>query len=47
MYASFYRQMRDAGVYLAPSGFECTMVSFAHTERDFDQALEAVRNVQL
>ncbi|TVM17984.1 glutamate-1-semialdehyde-2,1-aminomutase [Oceanidesulfovibrio indonesiensis] len=47
MYASFYRQMRDAGVYLAPSGFECTMVSFAHTERDFDQALEAVRNVHL
>lgn len=47
MYASFYRQMRDAGIYLAPSGFECTMVSFAHTERDFDQALEAARNVHL
>ncbi|QJT09310.1 glutamate-1-semialdehyde 2,1-aminomutase [Oceanidesulfovibrio marinus] len=46
MYASYYRQMRDAGVYLAPSGFECTMVSFAHTEQDFEQALEAAGKVE-
>jgi glutamate-1-semialdehyde 2,1-aminomutase len=45
-YASFYRQMRDAGIYLAPSGYECTMVSFAHDERDFEQALTAAKNVQ-
>lgn len=44
-FASFYRQMRDKGVYLAPSGFECAMVSFAHSEDDFSKALEAAKEV--
>jgi glutamate-1-semialdehyde 2,1-aminomutase len=43
LYASFYRQMRDQGIYLAPSGFECAFTSFAHTEEDFQQTLEAAR----
>jgi len=44
-YASFYRQMREQGVYLAPSGFECAMCSFAHTSEDFDKVLAAARQV--
>ncbi len=46
-YARFYQQMRAQGVYLAPSGFECAMVSLAHTQEDFDRTLEAVRNTTL
>lgn len=46
-YASFYIQMRDQGVYLAPSGFECAMVSFAHTAEDFAKTLHAARQVTL
>jgi glutamate-1-semialdehyde 2,1-aminomutase len=44
-YASFFRQMREHGVFLAPSGFECAMLSFAHTAADFDKVLEAARRV--
>ncbi|CAM2061656.1 glutamate-1-semialdehyde 2,1-aminomutase [Desulfovibrionales bacterium] len=42
-YANFYRQMRSAGVYLAPSGFETAMVSFAHTDADLKQTLDAAQ----
>lgn len=45
-YSSFYRQMRAAGINLAPSGFECSFTSFAHTEEDYDKFLSAVRKVQ-
>jgi len=45
-YASFYRQMRDQGIYLAPSGFECAFTSFAHTRHDFDKTLAAAENVK-
>ncbi len=37
--------MRQQGVYLAPSGFETGMVSFAHTDDDFSKALDAARKV--
>jgi len=40
-YAAFYRNMRRQGVYLAPSAFETGMVSFAHTEEDFEKTLKA------
>jgi glutamate-1-semialdehyde 2,1-aminomutase len=50
LYASFFRGMLERGVYLAPSQFEATFVSLAHTEADVDftiraaeSALEAVR----
>ncbi len=42
-YATFFRHMRKHDVYLAPSAFECAMVSFAHTDSDFDKTLEAAR----
>lgn len=41
-YARFYGHMRQQGVYLAPSAFETAFLSFAHTDADLDQTLEAV-----
>ncbi|OIN99764.1 MAG: glutamate-1-semialdehyde-2,1-aminomutase [Desulfovibrionaceae bacterium CG1_02_65_16] len=46
-YGSFYRQMRERGVNLAPSGYECGFTSFAHTDGDFERALAAARAVEL
>lgn len=46
LYTSFYKQMRAQGIYLAPSGFETGMTSFAHTPEDFERALEAARQVR-
>lgn len=44
-YAKFYRGMRERGVYLAPSQFEATMISAAHTDSDIERALEAADSV--
>lgn len=46
LFASFYRQMRERGVYLAPSGFECAFTSFAHSDQDLERALDAARAVR-
>jgi glutamate-1-semialdehyde 2,1-aminomutase len=46
-FAKFYKEMRKQGVYLAPSAFETAMVSFAHTEADFEHALEAAARSRL
>ncbi|MGM0760506.1 MAG: glutamate-1-semialdehyde 2,1-aminomutase [Thermodesulfobacteriota bacterium] len=46
LFAQFYRHMRAQGIYMAPSGFECTFTSFAHTERDFEQTLEAAKKMR-
>ncbi|MCF8104056.1 MAG: glutamate-1-semialdehyde 2,1-aminomutase [Desulfohalobiaceae bacterium] len=46
LFASFYNQMRRKNIYLAPSGFECTFTSFAHTDQDLETTLEAAQNVQ-
>jgi glutamate-1-semialdehyde 2,1-aminomutase len=40
-YARFFRHMRDNGIFLAPSAFETAMVSFCHTDADFNATLEA------
>lgn len=45
LFTAFYKQMRAHGIYLAPSGFETGMVSFAHTDEDFARALEAAEAV--
>jgi len=44
-YAAFYTQMREAGVLLAPSAYECAFTSFAHSEDDFARTLDAARRV--
>lgn len=41
-YALYYRDMLDQGVYLAPSQFEATFVSAAHTTEDLEKTLECV-----
>src|SRR6266852_4590864 len=40
-YARFFREMLDRGVFLAPSQFEATFVSAAHTSQDIDRTLAA------
>lgn len=41
-YSRYFWAMLDGGVNLAPSQFEATFVSTAHTSKDLDQTLEAV-----
>lgn len=45
LFTTFYKQMREQGIYLAPSAFETGMVSFAHSEDDFARTLDAARRV--
>ncbi len=47
LYTSYYKQMRDKGIYLAPSPFEAAMVSFAHTDADLAALLDAARAITL
>jgi len=42
-YARFFREMLDRGIFLAPSQFEATFVSAAHTSADVDRTLTAAR----
>ena len=42
-FATFFRKMRDAGVFLPPSQFEAMFVSLAHTDEDVDQVISAAR----
>ncbi|MDC7217899.1 MAG: hypothetical protein PQJ28_02630 [Spirochaetales bacterium] len=44
LYSKFYRHMREQGFNLAPSSFECTFTSFAHSEADYEATLEAVKS---
>ncbi len=43
-YASYHRHMLQSGVYLAPSQFEASFVSLAHTPADIDTSGEAARD---
>jgi glutamate-1-semialdehyde 2,1-aminomutase len=40
-YATFFRQMLDGGILLAPSQFEAAFVSAAHTTEDVDRTIAA------
>ncbi|RPJ86032.1 MAG: glutamate-1-semialdehyde-2,1-aminomutase [Acidobacteria bacterium] len=44
-FASFFRGMLNAGVYLAPSQFEATFVSMAHTQADIDDVVSKAGEV--
>ena len=44
-YASFFREMLDRGIFLAPSQFEAAFVSAAHTTEDIDRTIAAAREV--
>jgi glutamate-1-semialdehyde 2,1-aminomutase len=45
MYARFFREMLDRGIFLAPSQFEAAFVSAAHTEADIDKTVSAAQEV--
>lgn len=44
-YATYYKEMRQQGVYLAPSQFEALFVSSAHTTEDIEATLNAAAKV--
>ncbi|HJD97058.1 glutamate-1-semialdehyde 2,1-aminomutase [Mailhella massiliensis] len=46
LFESFYKQMREQGIFMAPSAFEANMLSFAHGDEDFARALEAATHVK-
>jgi glutamate-1-semialdehyde 2,1-aminomutase len=46
-YGRFFRAMLEAGIYLAPSQFECAFVSHAHTDEVIERTIEAARAAML
>ena len=42
-FGRYYRNMLDAGIYLAPSQFEACFVSLAHDDAAIDQTIEAAQ----
>jgi glutamate-1-semialdehyde 2,1-aminomutase len=45
LYARFFREMLNRGIFLAPSQFEAAFVSAAHTPADIDRTLAAASDV--
>ncbi|KMQ51899.1 Glutamate-1-semialdehyde aminotransferase [Chitinispirillum alkaliphilum] len=44
-YASFFHQLLSRGIYLSPSQFEASFVSYAHTDEDIDRTVKQVETV--
>ncbi len=42
-FAAYHREMLARGIYLAPSAFEATFVSLAHSDADIDAAVTSAR----
>ena len=42
-FARYFSAMLEQGIYLAPSQFEASFVSLAHTDEDIEKTIEAVR----
>jgi glutamate-1-semialdehyde 2,1-aminomutase len=42
-FGTFFRAMRDRGIFLPPSQFEAMFVSLAHTDEDIDQIVDAAK----
>ncbi|MDQ0287671.1 glutamate-1-semialdehyde 2,1-aminomutase [Desulfofundulus luciae] len=42
-FAAFFQSMLEQGIYLAPSQFEATFVSLAHTDEQIQRTVEAAR----
>ncbi len=45
LFIKFYNGMREQGINLAPSGFECAFNSFAHSEEDLEKTLSAAKKI--
>ena len=46
-YASYFRQMLEAGIYIPPSQFEANFISTTHTQKDVNKTLKAIKNLKL
>ncbi len=46
-YASYFRQMLNAGIYLPPSQFEANFLSTAHTQTHINKTLTAIKKLKL
>ena len=44
-YASYYRFLRDNGIYIAPSQFEALFLSLAHTDDEINAFCAAAAEV--
>ena len=42
-FGTFYRKLLEQGIYFSPSPFEANFISTAHTERQLEQTLKAVK----
>ncbi len=47
LYTKFYKHMRENNIYIAPSAFEVTMLSFMHSEEDYNKYLKAVETFKI
>ena len=47
MYARYFHEMLERGIYIAPSQFEAGFVSTAHTDADLDATIAAAREAML
>ncbi|HYQ59058.1 MAG TPA: aspartate aminotransferase family protein, partial [Draconibacterium sp.] len=43
-YAEYFKMSLESGMYIAPSQFECLFVSYAHTDEDIDNIINANLN---
>ncbi|NOZ36431.1 MAG: glutamate-1-semialdehyde 2,1-aminomutase [Chlorobi bacterium] len=43
-YAKYFRMSLDSGIYIAPSQFECTFISYVQTDDEINQAIQANLN---
>jgi len=45
LYARYFREMLNRGVFLAPSQFEAAFVSASHTPADIDRTISSAQEV--
>jgi glutamate-1-semialdehyde 2,1-aminomutase len=45
LFAKYYREMLERGIYLAPSQYEAAFVSSAHSEADIEATIQAAARV--
>ncbi len=46
LYTKLYKHMRANKIYMAPSAFEVAMISFMHTDKDFDEFIAALEKFE-
>ena len=47
LFGRFFKARRERNIFLGPSAFEVSMVSFMHSDADFEATLEAARSIRL